>query len=251
MDRRSGFLVGRVLAVAGVGLVAFIIAAARSDRGGCGKTPIIEDQNRLRMIAGLFVVTREFPTRDGFIDPYKFVRDGNITRENFGLFRSDRLGIGPTDAEIERGDYTNFPWERCRGEAHFGVPVFPLLWERRADRRGGVIVALSDGSAKYCEREDFAIRRQVGLVAQLRRLPMRDGAFDPYAFVREGLVPADLLRPTTDAEIARGDYANFPWDRYRGDGRLDGPPFPLLWERRPDQQGRVLAGLSDGTIGMR
>ena len=61
--------------------------------------------------------------------------------------------------------------------------------------------------------------------------------------MREGLVPAELVRPATDAQIARSNYANFPWERYRGDGKLDGPPFPLLREREFG-----IVGLSDGTV---
>jgi len=238
---------GRLLAVATVCVVLWVWLILFGS-GGCGRTPILEDQNKLRQIVAHAIVARELPTKDGLFDPYELVRRGEITRDEYGLFRSERVGTGPTDEEIARGDYTNFPWERCGGDGRFRVLTFPLLWEKKPDKHGGTIVALSDGSVKYCERADFAIRRLVGLAVQSGKLPMKDGAFDPYEFVRSGRIPADLLRPgPTDEEIARGDYTNFPWERYRGDGKLEGPPIPLLWEKKPDENGGCLVALSDGS----
>jgi hypothetical protein len=191
------------------------------------------------------------PVKDGAFDPYAFVRRGDVAPEQYGIFRSARSGTGPTDEEIERGDYTDFPWERYRGDGR-KVGMHLLLWEKAPDKRGGRVVANADGSAEYLEPEAFAIRRVVGHVVQSATIPMRDGQFDPYAFVRDGRIPAALLRSAsgagpTDAEIERGDYTNFPWERYRGDGSLDGPAFALLWSKGPDPEGRQRAGFSDGS----
>ena len=101
------------------------------------------------------------------------------------------------------------------------------------------------------------LRQLVGPVARSGKLPLKDGAFDPYALFRNGEVVGTNLKlfgsarsgtGPTDEEIERGDYTNFPWGRYRGDGNLEGPPFPLLWERKPDDKGKVLAGFSDGNV---
>jgi len=119
---------------------------------------ILNDTNRLRQIvAPVFTPSFSYPMKDGVFDPYEFARRGDIPREKYDLFRSERLGTGPTDEEIERGDYTNFPWERHRGEfdrAPKAPPVL-LLWEKVPDKHGGRLVALSDGSARYFEAEEF------------------------------------------------------------------------------------------------
>lgn len=111
---------------------------------------------------------------------------------------------------------------------------------------------------KYTARRDDSndLRNIVGLVVAARNLPLKDGAFDPYAFFRSGEIRAEYLwvfrsdrskTGPTEEEVKRGNYTNFPWERYRGDGKLEGPPVPLLWEKGPDDDGKVLVGLSDGT----
>lgn len=119
----------------------------------------MQDQNSLRQLAGLAAMQKELPLKDGAFDPYEFVRDGTITRANYVLLRSQRSGTGPTDAEIERGDYTNLPWERYRGDGRLEGPPFPLLWEGEPDEDGRRLVALSDGSARYMEEAEFAALR--------------------------------------------------------------------------------------------
>jgi hypothetical protein len=97
------------------------------------------------------------------------------------------------------------------------------------------------------------LRNLVEPVTRTGTLPMKDGAFDPYSFVRRERIQARFVRSEragkgpTDEEIEAGDYTNFGWERYRGDGRLEGPPFPLLWDRKPDDDGKILVALSDGT----
>jgi len=257
---RLGTVLGALAAI--VAIYLFI----GFNRGGCGGGPILNDTNRLRQIVGCAFATppRRLPMKGGVFDPYEFVRRGNIPREDYDLFRSERSGTGPTDAEIERGDYTNFPWECYRGDGKLEGPPFPLLWERMPDKRGGRIIAFSDGSATYCERGDLerfedtdSLRQLIGIVVGSGTLPMKNGAFDPYRFIKKGLVGVENLKifnscraetgPSAE-EIKDGDYTNFPWERYRGDGKLEGPPFPLLWEKKPDEDGKVLVGLSDGTV---
>lgn len=112
----------------------------------------MEDLNNLRNLVGLVVVSEKPPMKDGALDVYAFVRTGDITPENYRVFRSARSGTGPTKEEIERGDYANFPWERRRGEWKRAESV-PLLWEKQPDAEGNVLVGLSDGSAQTWDKE--------------------------------------------------------------------------------------------------
>lgn len=251
MAKRLRRIVVATLSVAGLLFLGFVAMLAWP-REGCGGGPILRDIYNLKGIVGLVITAPQTPLKDGELDPYAFVRSGDVVREQYGIFRSVRSGTGPTDEEIERGDYTNFPWERYRGD---GKPIgrFPLLWEKEPDKRGGRIVGFADGSAEYCESDSFAIHMVVGCVVSTRTIPMKDGQFDPYAFVRDGLIPASLLRSAsgagpTDAEILRGDYTNLPWERYRGDGRLADPPFALLWSKEPGDDGKRRTGFSDGNV---
>lgn len=123
-----------------------------------------------------------------------------------------------------------------------------LVHDERADRR-----AMS--------RQRVEDRWRLSYIAKLVRasgkLPMKDGAFDPYHFVRTGEVTGKNINlfhsdrygfGPTEEEAKAGDYARFPWQRCRGARKLDGPPFPLLWEKEADADGRLLAVRSDGMV---
>ena len=113
-----------------------------------------EDRRRLSAIAHLVVTRARLPMKDGAFDPYDFVRRGEIGGGDMGLFRSARYGHGPTEEEAKAGDYTKFPWGRYRGERKpRDAPPYPLLWEKKPDEDGRVVVALSDGSARVWDRE--------------------------------------------------------------------------------------------------
>jgi hypothetical protein len=120
-------------------------AAAPEPRADASRT---EDMDRMMELAHLVARAEALPLRDGAFDPYAFVGTGDITREGYVLFRSARLGKGPTDEQIERGDYTNFPWERYRGDGSETKKLvrIPLLWEREPGPDGWHLVAWSDGS---------------------------------------------------------------------------------------------------------
>jgi hypothetical protein len=126
--------------------------ARRGDR-----VATIEDINNLRNLAALVVVSDKPPMKDGVLDPYAFVTKGDIVREQYKIFRSNRMGKGPTDEEIARGDYTNFPWERYRGEPRklLGARI-PLLWEKEPGADGQHVVCMSDGSSQLMSPEDLA-----------------------------------------------------------------------------------------------
>jgi hypothetical protein len=114
----------------------------------------LEDQNNMRQIVGLAAFCEKLPMKDGAFDPYYFVREGDITGSNIKLFRSGRLENGPTEEEAKDGDYTNFPWQRYRGERRpRSATPHPLLWEKEPDDDGCVLVALSDGTTYVWDRE--------------------------------------------------------------------------------------------------
>lgn len=116
--------------------------------------PRITDTNNLRQFAGLVLRHGRVPVKDGVFVPYNFVRTRDIGEESFKLFRSERLDSGPTKDEILDDDYTNFPWERYRGDGQLsGARPFPILWEREPGRDGLTLVALSDGSVDLWDGE--------------------------------------------------------------------------------------------------
>jgi hypothetical protein len=92
------------------------------------------------------------------LDPYALVRSGAIAIENVDVLGSKRLGRSPTAEEIKRGDYTNFPWERYRGD---GKPTAftPLLWGQ-VPAKDWWFVAFADGSVRMLEGDKF---RELGL----------------------------------------------------------------------------------------
>jgi len=146
-----------VLLVAGVAvaLCAFL------PRDPCAPTSRVEDMNAMRQIVSIMVARYadgRLPVKDGALDVYRLVRCLEISGM---ILQSARSGNGPTAEEILRNDYTNFPWERYRGDGKLEGPPVPLLWEKMPDDHGGRLVALSDGSARYFDAEEFeALRKE-------------------------------------------------------------------------------------------
>ena len=122
-----------------------------SEAGGFHRA-LTEDMNRFRIVASMAIIRPEVPVKDGRLDVYALVgglvlpSGGHDTLES--LFSSSRWGTGPTEAEIESGSYENFPWERCRAEDVREGAVYPLLWEKRPDRDGKLLVSFSDGASR-------------------------------------------------------------------------------------------------------
>jgi hypothetical protein len=110
----------------------------------------VEDMSRMMALVHLATRAEALPLKDGAFDPYAFVGTGDITRQDYRTFRSARLGKGPTHWQIERGDYTNFPWERYRGDGSEIKKLvrLPLLWEKEPGSDGQHLVAWSDGSCR-------------------------------------------------------------------------------------------------------
>ena len=84
------------------------------------------------------------------MDVYAAVEGGDL---NSSVLRSARLGYGPSNEEIRRGDYTNFPYERYRGVVVPGESV-PLLWDKEPDLRNGRVIGFSDGTVYWREEDE-------------------------------------------------------------------------------------------------
>lgn len=94
------------------------------------------------------IIEEGFPTRDGALNVYGLVRHGRVPRD---LLESARYGQGPSAADIERDDYTRFPWERVRTaqRERLGERRRALLWDLNAGSDGKYMVGFSDGSIEY------------------------------------------------------------------------------------------------------
>lgn len=148
---------GKALVAGAVLVPVLAVIASRASVTSC-PGPRYADKGHLFQIAQALVAISpdgDFPMRDGALDVYAAVRSGEIIDRDFNVFRSARSGTGPTDDEIERGDYTSFPWERCRGGGTREGTPFPLLWERAPDDQGEILVALSDGHVYFMTPEQL------------------------------------------------------------------------------------------------
>ena len=94
-----------------VGIVAAVIRLTEPRLIGPTRSMAerMEDTNNLRQIIGPVVDSGQLPLKDGAFDPYQLVARGQHFRAGYRILRSKRSGTGPTDEEVERGDYTHFP----------------------------------------------------------------------------------------------------------------------------------------------
>jgi hypothetical protein len=154
--RDAGIFVASGLALGVLALGTWRVSTKETrDIEGRRRSGWATDLLNVRDIVGLVAFTGRLPMRDGAFDPYDLLRTGDMTFEQIKVLRSERLGIGPTEEEIRRGDYTNFPWERYRGDpGRPRTPPFPLLWEREPLGRR-IIVGFSDGTAFVHDREEL------------------------------------------------------------------------------------------------
>ena len=120
-------------AFTGYKIVASLLAGLFFYGQVCGG-PNIDDINNVRNLASYLSLSGDpIPlAADGRIDVYIFVRKGEIEGEDdLQVYVSALTGQGPTLEEMLAGDYTNFPYERYRGEVSPKEPGVPLLWERQ------------------------------------------------------------------------------------------------------------------------
>ena len=107
---------------------AFVVGIAC---GGGG----LQDINSVRNLASYLSLSGDpIPlAADGRIDVYIFVRTGAIEGEDdLQVYVSALTGQGPTLEEMLAGDYTNFPYERYRGEVSPNELGVPLIMDNTA-----------------------------------------------------------------------------------------------------------------------
>ena len=134
-------------------LAAKVMRGLRGERSGNFAVKKNDDMNRVRQLAALLAISRKMPMKDGRVDVYALVRNGDIGARHFSILRSARFGKSPSKDEIEKGDYTNFPYERFKGTVKPGSHV-PLLWDKKPDERNGRVVGFSSGAVKYYPEAD-------------------------------------------------------------------------------------------------
>ncbi len=123
----------------------------------------IHDINNLRNLAGYLQLAGREPVPlapDGRLDVYIFVRTGEIEGEHdLKVYASKETGQQPTLEEMLAGDYSNFAYERFRGEVSANDPAtVPLLWDKQPRRRGrevGRVVGLTGGRAVFMEEAEL------------------------------------------------------------------------------------------------
>jgi hypothetical protein len=122
---------------------------------GRDQAAITADMALMRNLAGLLVFS-QFPMQDGALDVYRVVGKDAPDERRLELFRSHRTGVGPSRAEVQKGDYTHFPYERFRGDTPpKGSGDVPLFWDRVAQLDGTRLVALANGAAKRMQEADL------------------------------------------------------------------------------------------------
>jgi hypothetical protein len=125
--------------------------------------PPIQDINNLRNLASYLQLSGSDPlplAPDGRIDVYVFVREGLIEGEDdLQTYGNNATGQQPTLEEMLAGDYSNFGYQRFRGEVSPNENRnIPLLWDKQP-RRGsgglGRVVALTGGRATFWDEAEF------------------------------------------------------------------------------------------------
>ena len=124
------------------------------------KEKIIGEINQLRNIAQTMLAMdgHRFPRRkNGLLAPLMLVLTGDLRMDVMEeIMKSPRSGVGLTVKEIKEQDYTKFPWHCggiwCRKAT---TKSTPMLWEKKADSKGKLVVAFTNGSVKYMAKEDL------------------------------------------------------------------------------------------------
>ena len=98
----------------------------------------------------------QFPCRpNGLLDPLALVRTGELSVEDaMRMLCSPRSGVEMTAKEIEKGDYTNFPWH-CGGSwcIRESEEPRPMFWEKDADSKGKVIATFNNETTRAVAKE--------------------------------------------------------------------------------------------------
>ena len=154
---RRYVLLGLGLAIAAAVLVLYLKDRAQ---GGWLQAEVT-DMNRTRSLVSLLLThKKESPpvAADGRIDVYAGLLVTTQAQVD-EIYRSERLDLGPTLAEVRAGDYTNFPYQRFKGVPSRGDP---WLWDKRPVRGQRFIVFGTSRLRRVDEQDARAILARAG-----------------------------------------------------------------------------------------
>ena len=118
----------------------------------------LEDMNNVKQLIGSMVTHRAGAAPDGRLDVYgplkKSVSDKSLWVE---VCRSSRAQNGPTLAQIEADDYSQFPWQRAKAPFDWdSARVRVLLWDGNPQVRARRIVGLNSTVVQTVPEDEFA-----------------------------------------------------------------------------------------------
>jgi len=135
-----------------------ILAISRPSEAIVDRASEAEDYGRLKIIANIISQRGAAVAPDGRVDVYKVVlaEFGTMPRFVVELCSSVRSESGATEREIEKGDYSNFPFERAKGAVVPNAAERPVAWDPAPQELGWRLVGLSNGEVKRVEESEFA-----------------------------------------------------------------------------------------------
>ena len=155
-------VVSAILVVAGgVGLFLMMVQrGAWIKQAKSENEALVHDIETVRHLLHSALLLREMkgrlPMKDGRLDLYCLKRAGispPITDEHFTAMRSE---VNPSPGDVESENYERLPWDRYSGrEPSNGIEDIPLIWEKRPDERGRVIVGLLSGSVQVWDHANL------------------------------------------------------------------------------------------------
>jgi len=151
-EQPSRWWIWLVVTAAALGFVFYVLQPVMVlPRGKQALARQIQDINDLRQIVGI-MLSRNDPAplaKDGRIDVYRILRrEQPDTRQIQDILHSSRADAGPSIAEIEAGDYSNYAYQRHLGPIDpRSSERVPVIWEREPTG-GEQVVAYSDGSVR-------------------------------------------------------------------------------------------------------
>ncbi|MHC4850235.1 MAG: hypothetical protein ACYTEG_17550 [Planctomycetota bacterium] len=131
-----------------------VLIPSNDRRHGLG---FFEDVNNVKqMVMTITTVDTVHATADGRVDVYRIVFEViDLDEDNAALLHHNRLGKGPSIAEIRDSDYSNFAWERALAEDVRGAKGrVPVLWDPKPIE-GKRIVGFASGKVEWMTEQEW------------------------------------------------------------------------------------------------